>query len=97
MNRKLNFAEAINEAFVQAMEADDEVLCFGLGVTDPKGVFSTTLNLEQKFGNHRVFDMPTSENGMTGVAIGAAINGMRTRYDSPKSRFFSSCNGSVSK
>ena len=88
MNRKLNFAEAINEAFVQAMEADDEVLCFGLGVTDPKGVFSTTLNLEQKFGNHRVFDMPTSENGMTGVAIGAAINGMRPVMTHQRVDFF---------
>ncbi len=88
MRRKINFAEAINEAFFQAMEIDEEVLCFGLGVPDPKGVFSTTLNLQEKFGDQRVFDMPTSENGMTGVAIGAAINGMRPVMTHQRVDFF---------
>ena len=49
----------------------------GLGVPDPKGIFGTTSGLQQKFGSNRVFDMPTSESGMTGVAIGSAIVGMR--------------------
>jgi len=49
----------------------------GLGVPDPKGVFGTTLGLEQKYGAERIFDMPTSENGMTGVAIGSALVGLR--------------------
>lgn len=71
------FANAINEAFVVAMAKDPTVICIGLGVDDPKGVFGTTLGLQQKFGPDRVFDMPTSENGMTGVAIGAALNGLR--------------------
>ena len=35
------------------------------------------LLLKEKFGNDRVFDMPTSENAMTGVAIGASLNGIR--------------------
>jgi len=70
------FAEAINEALFEAMQLDPLVICYGLGVTDPKGVFGTTLNLEQRFGSKRVFDIPTSENAMTGVAIGASLNGI---------------------
>jgi pyruvate dehydrogenase E1 component beta subunit len=46
-------------------------------VPDPKGIFGTTLGLEQKFGSRRVLDMPCAENGMTGVAIGSALAGMR--------------------
>ena len=59
------------------MAADDRVYLMGLGVTDPKGTFGTTLGLEARYGNRRVMDMPTSENAMTGIAIGSAITGMR--------------------
>jgi pyruvate/2-oxoglutarate/acetoin dehydrogenase E1 component len=71
------FAAAINDALSVAMLLDDGVLCYGLGVDDPKGVFGTTLGLQEKFGPERVFDMPTSENAMTGIGIGAALYGMR--------------------
>ena len=71
------FAVAINDALTVAMELDPNVLCYGLGVDDPKGVFGTTLGLKEKFGPERVFDMPTSENAMTGIGIGAALYGMR--------------------
>ena len=77
MKRSITFASAINEALVTAMELDANVICYGLGVPDPKGVFATTLGLQEKFGKQRVFDMPTSENAMTGVAIGASLNGIR--------------------
>jgi pyruvate/2-oxoglutarate/acetoin dehydrogenase E1 component len=73
----LTFAAAINDALLVAMELDPNVLCYGLGVDDPKGVFGTTLGLKKKFGPERVFDMPTSENAMTGIGIGAALYGMR--------------------
>ena len=75
--RKLTYAQAINEALSIAMKESDEVITYGLGVPDPKGVFSTTLGLQEKFGSERVFDTPTSENAMTGIGIGAAINGFR--------------------
>lgn len=71
------FSKGINEALTIALEKDPSVICYGLGVPDPKGVFGTTLGLQEKFGADRVFDMPTSENAMTGIAIGAAINGLR--------------------
>jgi pyruvate dehydrogenase E1 component beta subunit len=67
-----------NEAIHQSMEIDNFLICYGLGVTDPKAVFGTTANLERRFGNERVFDMPTSENAMTGVAIGASLDGIKS-------------------
>jgi pyruvate dehydrogenase E1 component beta subunit len=73
----ITFAQAINEALTEAMSQDENVLCYGLGVPDPKGVFGTTLGLQERFGSERVFDMPTSENAMTGIGIGAAMYGLR--------------------
>jgi len=73
----VTFAEAINDALSVAMTNDANVICYGLGVDDPKGVFGTTLGLQRKFGAERVFDMPTSENAMTGIGIGAALYGLR--------------------
>jgi len=77
MSRMLTFAKAVNEALFQAMSRDERVICYGLGVDDPKGIFGTTLGLKERFGAQRVFDMPTSENAMTGIGIGAALNGIR--------------------
>jgi pyruvate dehydrogenase E1 component beta subunit len=75
--RKLSYAEAINEAMCIAMHKNKNVITFGLGVPDPKGIFGTTIGLQEKFGSERVFDIPTSENAMTGVGIGASLNGLR--------------------
>jgi pyruvate dehydrogenase E1 component beta subunit len=85
---KKNFSTAINEAIHQAMEVDESVICYGLGVTDPKSVFGTTANLEKRFGSERVFDMPTSENAMTGIAIGAALNGIKSVMTHQRIDFF---------
>ncbi len=77
MNRQINLAQAVLEATAQCMRDDRSVYIMGLGVTDPKGVFGTTLGLEKRFGAKRVLDMPVAENGMTGIAIGSALVGMR--------------------
>ncbi|MFZ1989356.1 MAG: alpha-ketoacid dehydrogenase subunit beta [Alphaproteobacteria bacterium] len=77
MSRQLKFAAAILEATDQAMERDKGVYVIGLGVPDPKGIFGTTLGLQEKYGAERVLDMPLSENAMTGVVIGSALVGMR--------------------
>lgn len=77
MTRQLKFSEAIREATDQAMERDPSVYIVGLGVPDPKGIFGTTLGLQQKYGADRVQDMPLSENAMTGVVLGSALVGMR--------------------
>lgn len=77
MDRQINYARAILEATDQCMATDPSVYIMGLGVSDPKGIFGTTLGLVNKYGSQRVLDMPVAENGMTGIAIGSAIVGMR--------------------
>jgi pyruvate dehydrogenase E1 component beta subunit len=73
----MTFSEAIRDALSVALATDPAVIVFGLGTDDPKGVFGTTLGLQQQFGGERVFDVPTSENALTGFAVGAALNGLR--------------------
>jgi acetoin:2,6-dichlorophenolindophenol oxidoreductase subunit beta len=75
--RQLKFSEALREALDLALARDDRVYLMGLGVPDPKGIFGTTVGLAERHGHRRVLDMPTAENGMTGVAIGSALVGMR--------------------
>jgi pyruvate dehydrogenase E1 component beta subunit len=77
MARELKYFQAIHEALDLCLAKDPSVYVMGLGVPDPKGVFGTTSSLVAKHGSGRVLDMPTSENGMTGVAIGSALVGMR--------------------
>ena len=45
-----------------SFKKDKDMICFGLGVTDPKRIFGTTNNLVEKYGSKRVFDVPNSEN-----------------------------------
>ena len=73
----MSYAAAVRDGLAVAMGRDPGVIVYGLGVTDPKGVFGTTIDLHKEFGEQRVFDMPTSESAMTGVAVGAAIGGLR--------------------
>ena len=77
MTRKITYCQAINEAIHQAMERDPKVFIMGEGVDDPRAIFQSTKGLSERFGPERVFDIPLSENGMTGVMIGAALCGMR--------------------
>lgn len=86
--RQITFATAINEAIHESMDRDQNVICYGLGVTDPKAVFDTTKGLEARFGSERVFDMPTSENAMTGIAVGAALDGVRPLMTHQRLDFF---------
>ena len=75
--REIKFYEAIREATAQCLKRDESVYIMGLGVPDPKGIFGTTVNLQEEFGKDRVFDMPIIENAATGIAIGTALVGMR--------------------
>jgi len=75
--RQIKYSEAIAEATAQAMERDSTIFVMGEGVDDPKGIFGTTRLAFEKFGRRRVFDVPLSENALTGWGTGAAIVGMR--------------------
>lgn len=79
-SRTLSYPESIKEAFEQALYYDDRTYLMGQGVDDPSGMFGTTIGLQEKFGKSRVFDTPLSENGLTGIAVGSAITGMRPIY-----------------
>src|SRR5918912_1627676 len=59
------------------MRRNPMVVLFGQGVDDHRGTVGTTLGLAEQFGAQRVFDTPLSEDAMTGVAIGAAMAGLR--------------------
>jgi pyruvate dehydrogenase E1 component beta subunit len=85
--RKITYAEAINEALHQIIAKDTNVFLIGQGVTSPWYVGSTTVGLVDKFGTKRMIDTPTSENGMTGVALGAALGGMHPILCFPRMDF----------
>ncbi len=75
--RILTTAQAVNEA-LQVMGARDEnVMLFAEGIDDPSSVYGTTKGLVPTFGKNRVIEMPVAENGLCGVAIGAAMRGKR--------------------
>ena len=77
MTRRLSYVEALREATAQEMRRDNSVILFGQGVDDHRGTVGTTLGLAEEFGSQRVFDTPLSEDAMTGIAIGAAMAGLR--------------------
>jgi len=75
-SKKITYCNAINLALKDAMTADESVVVYGLDVTDHKRIFGTTEGLES-FGKGRFFSTPLSEEAMTGVGIGMAMNGQR--------------------
>ena len=73
----MNYGEACGEATKYSMRRNKKVLVYGLGVDDPKGMYGTTKGLVEEFGPERCFDTPLSEDAMTGIGIGMAMNGFR--------------------
>jgi len=74
---RLNLVEAIDQALLQEMERDPNVIVLGEDVGKDGGVFRVTDGLVQRFGEERVIDTPLAESGIVGVAIGMAIAGYR--------------------
>lgn len=75
--RELTFAQAINEAMREEMHRDERVLLIGEDVGRVGGVYKVSDGLFAEFGAERVLDTPISEAGITGLAVGAAMTGMR--------------------
>ncbi|MDO8591211.1 MAG: transketolase C-terminal domain-containing protein [bacterium] len=73
--RIIKYTEAIKEATDQMMEIDPKIFVAGLGVSYKNGADGTTAGLKAKYPE-RIFDVPVSEAGVTGMAVGAAINGL---------------------
>jgi pyruvate dehydrogenase E1 component beta subunit len=75
--RELSYAQAVQEALAQAMEADDRVFLMGEDIGVYGGAFQVTGDLVHRFGEDRVMDAPIAELGQAGVAVGAALAGCR--------------------
>lgn len=73
----LSFIEAITLAMKEEMERDANVFVLGEDVGKKGGVFKATQGLYDQFGEYRVLDTPLAESAIAGVAIGAAMVGMR--------------------
>jgi len=81
---KMSIAEALRQAIREEMQRDPRVFCVGedIGIKGGfGGAFTVTLGLSDEFGHERMLDTPISETGIAGVAIGAAIAGLRPIAD----------------
>jgi pyruvate dehydrogenase E1 component beta subunit len=85
--RTLTYAEAIREAHAQALGSDPRVFVIGQGLWSPWYAGSSLEGLDREFGRSRVIDSPVSENAVTGLAIGAALAGMRPIVFHPRMDF----------
>jgi len=85
--RQIKYVQAISEAVTQMMEQDSRVFIIGIGVNSPWYVGQSCAGLYEKFGDERVLDTPVAEDGMTGIAIGAALAGMRPIMVHPRMDF----------
>lgn len=74
---QMSLLQAINNALDIAMHSDDKVLCFGEDVGSFGGVFRASQNLQEKYGKHRCFNTPLTEQGILGFANGLAAQGHR--------------------
>ncbi|SFX48387.1 alpha-ketoacid dehydrogenase subunit beta [Marinospirillum alkaliphilum] len=72
---QMNLLQAINSALDTAMKQDERVLCFGEDVGAFGGVFRATSHLQEKYGKHRCFNTPLTEQGIIGFANGLATQG----------------------
>ena len=75
--REIQYREALNEALDEEMARDPRVFVLGEDVGRYGGVLQITRGLLDKYGERRVRDTPISEAGIMGVAVGAAMTGMR--------------------
>src|SRR5690625_2404717 len=79
--RTTTYREAIREALQYKLEHDERVFLLGEDIGIYGGAFGVTKGLFEQFGKERVRDTPISELGITGVAVGAALTGMRPVVD----------------
>src|SRR6516225_442327 len=79
--RELTFAQAVREALAEEMRRDTRVCIFGEDVAEAGTPFKVLSGLVEEFGAERVLDTPISEQGFTGMGVGAAMTGLRPVVD----------------
>ena len=87
----LTYREAVARGIAQEMARDERVLLIGEDVAEAGGVFKTTDGLRERFGPRRVRDTPISEEAITGMVMGAAMNGLRPIGEIMFSDFLATC------
>ena len=75
--RTVQFREALNEAMSEEMRRDPNVFLMGEEVAEYDGAYKVSKGMLAEFGPKRVIDTPIAELGFTGIAVGAAMNGLR--------------------
>jgi acetoin:2,6-dichlorophenolindophenol oxidoreductase subunit beta len=81
VTREITFGEAIREALAEELRRDPRVVLLGEDVAEAGTAFKVLKGLVEEFGKDRVIDTPISEAGFTGLAVGAAMTGMRPIAD----------------
>src|SRR2546426_4322757 len=77
MPTKVTYREALNQALREEMRRDDQVFLIGEDVAYYQGAFKVSKGVLEEFGSRRVVDTPITQLGFTGLAIGAAMAGVR--------------------
>lgn len=80
-DRELFFGEAIKEALAEELRRDPTVFMLGEDIAEAGTTFKVLNGLVEEFGKERVLDTPISEPGFTGLAVGAAMTGLRPVVD----------------
>jgi pyruvate dehydrogenase E1 component beta subunit len=75
--REIQFREALNEAMSEEMRRDENVFLLGEEVAEYNGAYKVSQGMLDEFGPERVIDTPIAELGFSGIAVGAAMNGLR--------------------
>lgn len=75
--REIQFRDAVNEAMSEEMRRDERVFLMGEEVAEYNGAYKASKGMLDEFGARRVIDTPISELGFSGIAVGAAMNGLR--------------------
>lgn len=87
----VTYREAVSEGLARELRRDPSVVCLGEDIGKAGGVFKTTQGLFEEFGAGRIWDTPISEQAILGLAMGAAMTGMRPVAEIMFSDFFAVC------
>jgi acetoin:2,6-dichlorophenolindophenol oxidoreductase subunit beta len=87
----ITYRDAVSEGLAREMRRDPAVVCLGEDIGAAGGVFKTTVGLFAEFGPQRVRDTPISEQAIVGMAMGAAMTGMRPVAEIMFSDFLACC------
>jgi acetoin:2,6-dichlorophenolindophenol oxidoreductase subunit beta len=91
MTEQISYRDAVAEGIARELRRDPNVVCLGEDIGAAGGVFKTTQGLFGEFGPSRIWDTPISEQAILGLAMGAAMTGMRPVAEIMFSDFFAVC------